>query len=122
MCQLRLQNKSLDLILKPHALIEIRRLNRRVVRNGVVEYVSFTTINIKFAGQTLPRQVYLFYDAHEVTPFVPRIKTCFSCYKIGHIHKYCKSRSRCKLYGKDAHNDGDVCKRQDLPPICELFR
>ncbi|KAG5329018.1 NOB1 protein, partial [Acromyrmex heyeri] len=66
---------------------EIKRLNRRVVKEGGVEYTPSTSVNIKFAGQILPRQVFLFYDSHEVLPFVPRVKTCFSCFRVGHIRK-----------------------------------
>ena len=99
---------------------EIKRINRRInfVMEGSVEYTPFTSVNIKFAGQILPRQVFLFYDSHEVLPIVPRVKTCFSCFRVSYIQKFCKSRPRCKLCGKDAHKEDETCERQNLPPKC----
>ncbi|EGI69124.1 hypothetical protein G5I_02160 [Acromyrmex echinatior] len=94
-------------------VIEIKRLNRRVVKKSGVEYTPFTSVNLKFAGQILPRQ-FLFYDSYEVL-FVPRVKTCFSCFRVGHIRKFCKSRPRCRLCGKDVPKEDETCERQNLP-------
>jgi len=58
---------------------------------------------------------------YAVSPFIPRVKSCFSCYKIGHIRKYCNGSPRCRLCGKNSpYEDGVICERQNLPPInCE---
>ncbi|KYN21949.1 hypothetical protein ALC57_05687 [Trachymyrmex cornetzi] len=99
-------------------IIDFKRLNRRMTNNGIVEYAPSTTINIKFVGQILPKYVSLYFDMHNVSPFIPRVKTCFSCFRIGHIGKFCKSRPRCGLCGKDPHGDKDTCERNNLPPLC----
>ncbi|KYN21841.1 hypothetical protein ALC57_05773, partial [Trachymyrmex cornetzi] len=99
-------------------IIDFKRLNRRMVNNGIIEYTPSTTINIKFAGQILPKYVSLYFDMHNVSPFIPRVKTCFSCFRIGHIGKFCKSRPRSGLCGKDPHGDKDTCERNNLPPLC----
>ncbi|KYN15555.1 hypothetical protein ALC57_12208 [Trachymyrmex cornetzi] len=89
-----------------------------MTNNGIIEYTSSTTINIKFAGQILPKYISLYFDIHNVSPFILRVKTCFSCFRIGHIGKFCKSRPRCGLCGKDPHGDKDTCERNNLPPLC----
>ena len=94
----------------------VTEIKRRVVKENGVEYTPSTSVNLKFAGQILPRQVFLFYDSYEVLPIVPRVKTCFSCFRVGHIRKFCKSRPRCRLCGKDAHKEDEMCERQNLPP------
>ncbi|KYN29047.1 hypothetical protein ALC57_01527 [Trachymyrmex cornetzi] len=63
-------------------IIDFKRLNRRMTNNGIVEYTPSTTINIKFAGQILLKYVSLYFDMHNVSPFIPRVKTCFSCFRI----------------------------------------
>ncbi|KYQ46887.1 hypothetical protein ALC60_14102, partial [Trachymyrmex zeteki] len=46
------------------------------------------------------------------------VTTCFSCFRIGHISKYCKGRPRCRLCSKDPHGEKDICERNGLPPLC----
>ncbi|KYN12063.1 hypothetical protein ALC57_15771 [Trachymyrmex cornetzi] len=96
---------ELKLDLRSAKIIDFKRLNRRTVKDGIVEYTPSMTINLKFAGQVLPRYVYLYFDVHTVSPFIPRVKTCFSCFRNGHISKYCRGRPRCRLCGKNPHRE-----------------
>ncbi|KYN19123.1 hypothetical protein ALC57_08549 [Trachymyrmex cornetzi] len=97
-------------------IIEIKRLNKRITINGKTDFVPSTTVNLKFAGQSLSKHVTLYYDLHAVSPFIFRIKTCFNCYRIGHISKYCKRNPRCRLCGQPPHGEETICERQDLSP------
>lgn len=87
-------------------ILDIQRLNARVVDNGKASYVPSRTICIKFGGQTLPPEVALFNVLYKVDAFVPRAKICYACYRVGHISRDCKStRPRCLFCGKSREED-----------------
>ncbi|KYN10140.1 hypothetical protein ALC57_17735, partial [Trachymyrmex cornetzi] len=88
-------------------ILDIQRLNRRVTINGKSEYVPSKTLRIKFAGQVLPREVFLFKIRHEVRPYIPKARICFSCFRVGHIAKVCKGPPRCLYCGNNAHENED---------------
>ncbi|KYN28483.1 hypothetical protein ALC57_02095 [Trachymyrmex cornetzi] len=90
-------------------ILDIYRLNRRITTNGKSEYVPSKTLRIKFAGQVLPRDVFLFKTKHEVRPFIPKPRICFTCYTVGHIAKVCKGPPRCLYCGNNGHVDEDPC-------------
>jgi len=57
----------------------------------------------------------------DVSPFVPRIKICYSCFRVGHISKACKSNPRCIFCGKDPHDknkEDDLCPERNNLPNC----
>jgi len=76
------------------------------------------TVCIKFSGQSLPQFVYLCNYRYAVSPFVPKARICFSCFRIGHVGKLCKSRPRCLLCGEDKHPSPEICSRAQAPQAC----
>ncbi|KYQ52361.1 hypothetical protein ALC60_08524 [Trachymyrmex zeteki] len=97
----------------------IQRLNRRCGKDGKVEYVPSKTIRVKFAGQILPQEVFLYKVRHEVRPFIPRPHICYSCHRMGHISSSCKSTPRCLYCGESKHNDmNGSCHLHEDPPKC----
>jgi len=57
-------------------------------------------------------------NRYEVYPYVSKVKICFSCHRIGHINKNCKSKSRCLFCGGDAHDPSSACLKKNDKPAC----
>ncbi|KYQ55114.1 hypothetical protein ALC60_05966 [Trachymyrmex zeteki] len=77
-------------------------------------------LRIKFAGQVLPREVFLFKTRHEVRPFISKSRICFACYRVGHIAKVCKGPPRCLYCGSNRHDNEDSCPQRgaNMEAIC----
>jgi len=99
----------LEFLDSPFKVVEIKRLNRRIRVEGEIKYIPSRTVYLKFAGQILPKYIFLCQNRYEVSPFIPKIKICFSCYRIGHISKVCKGKPRCIFCGQDSHDNNDSC-------------
>ncbi|KYN07830.1 hypothetical protein ALC62_01203 [Cyphomyrmex costatus] len=98
-----------DNIKSSFKIIDIQRLNRRTTVDGQAKYSPSRTLCIKFAGQVLPEVISLFHVIYHVEPYVPKIRICYVCYRVGHIGKDCKSsRSRC-LYCSGDHDKSFSC-------------
>lgn len=102
----------------PIKVIEIHRLNRRTKTSDGIKYEPSRTLCFKFAGQVLPQYIYLFRVRHEVCPFVPKAKICYSCFRVGHVSKSCKGRPRCIYCGEDKHDENITCQNKNKPPRC----
>ncbi|KYN13609.1 hypothetical protein ALC57_14200 [Trachymyrmex cornetzi] len=99
-------------------ILEIFRFNRRITINNKSEYVPSRIHRIKFAGQVLPRVVFLFKTRHEVRPFIPKSRICFKCYRAGHVAKVCKGSPRCLYCGNNVHNEEEPCKGAEVDVFC----
>lgn len=66
----------------------------------------------------MPRHISLFKARHEVFPFIPKVKVCFACYKVGHVSKVCRDKPRCIFCGKERHPNGEQCELKDTPHKC----
>ncbi|KYN01806.1 hypothetical protein ALC62_07394, partial [Cyphomyrmex costatus] len=103
-------------------ILNIQRLNRKITIDNKTKYVPSRTIRIKFAGQILPKEVFLFKVKHEVRPYIPAPRICHRCYRVGHVNNSCKSNPRCKFCGDDSRgrdNDaGCQCNMQTEAPKC----
>jgi len=73
-------------------ILEFHRLNHRVKTEGEIKYLPSRTICIKFAGQFLPQYVTISNCRYSVSPFIPKTQICFSCFRVGHPSKICKSK------------------------------
>jgi len=96
----------------------VKRLNRCTKIDGEIKYIPSRTVCLKFAGQILPKYVFLCRNRCEVYPYISKVKVCFSCHRIGHISKNCKSKSRCLFCGDDVHEPPSVCPKKDDNPLC----
>ncbi|XP_011706925.1 PREDICTED: uncharacterized protein LOC105462095, partial [Wasmannia auropunctata] len=69
-------------------------------------------------GQVLPSHVNLFWSRHEVRPYVPKARICYSCFRAGHVSASCRSTPRCLYCGKPPHSEGSVCPLKNSMPRC----
>lgn len=99
----------------PFKVIEVHRLNQRITRDDKSEIVPSKSICIKFAGQTLPKHVFLFCTKHVVTTYIPKVRIC---YRAGHISKACRSNARCISCGKAPHENAQECSLRDTSHRC----
>ncbi|KYN44969.1 hypothetical protein ALC56_00621, partial [Trachymyrmex septentrionalis] len=75
------------------------------------------SICIKFAGQVLPKHIFLFRTRHVVSTYVPKVRICYNC--SNHISKACRSNARCIFCDKAPHEDAQECSMKDTPHQCE---
>jgi len=73
---------------------------------------------IKFAGQFLPQHVNISNCRYPISPFIPKTRICFSCFRVGYLRKTCKSQPRCIHCGKAGHNEREDCALKNSPPCC----
>ncbi|XP_011176169.1 uncharacterized protein LOC105208105 [Solenopsis invicta] len=102
----------------PSQIIEVKRLQKRATVDGTTKLVPSSLIIVKFKGQILPKFVYIFKTRQEVNPFIPNPRTCYKCYRIGHIKPVCRGSERYPNCGCDKHKDEENCPMADKPPTC----
>ncbi|CAF4911239.1 unnamed protein product [Pieris macdunnoughi] len=76
-------------------IIKIRRLNYKVRNSSPPEWKPSQTIVITFDGQTLPKHVFVCYNALPVELYAYPTIQCYSCCRFGHTKSNCNSRPRC---------------------------
>jgi len=99
-------------------ILEIHPLNRRTKIEGEIKYLPSRTLCVKFAGQFLPHYVSIFNCRYPVSPFIPKARICFSCFRVGHMSKNCKSQLRCIYCGNNKHPEEENCSLKSSPPAC----
>ncbi|KYN15674.1 hypothetical protein ALC57_12076, partial [Trachymyrmex cornetzi] len=82
-------------LISQNKIIEVNRLMRRTTKDGKSEITPSKSLCIKFAGQSLPKYVSLFYTRHAVSTFIPKVRICYNCFRAGHISKSCRGNARC---------------------------
>jgi len=107
-----------DSISSPVKILDIHRLNRRIKTDNEIKYTPFRTVCIKFSSQSLPQYIYLYNCKYVVSPYIPKARICFKCFKVGHVSKSCKGKSRCIYCGKDKHDSTKTCPRLRIPYNC----
>jgi len=107
-----------DSIISPIKILEIHRLNRRTKIDNEIKYLPSRTVCVKFSGQLLPEYVYLCNCRYVVSPYIPKARICFSCFKVGHVSKVCKGKPRCIYCGNDRHSPPESCPRAQPPFSC----
>jgi len=104
-------------------ILKLHRLNRRMKINNEIRYVPSRTVCLKFADQSLSRFIYLFNCRYPVYPFIPKTRICFSCFKVGHLNKTCKSRPRCLYCGENSTRFlRGLCSKTISPYVHQLQR
>lgn len=69
-------------------------------------------------GQILPSHVVLFWSRHGVSPYVPKARICYSCFRAGHVSSSCRSPPRCIYCGNAPHDEGSDCPLKCNTPRC----
>jgi len=107
-------------ISSPVKVIDIHRLNRRTKIENEIKCIPSRTVCIKFAGQSLPIYIYLYNCRYSVSPYIPKARICFKCFRVGHVSKTCKGKPRCVYCGNDKHptSTPEVCSRAQPPYNC----
>jgi len=76
----------------------------------LVLYMSNSQDNL-----SLNMYIYLFNCRYPVAPFIPKMRICFSCFRVGYLSRTYKSRPRCLYCGESAHSS-EICPlKQALP-------
>ena len=99
--------KSLVLPSGCGAVMKARRLNRKVVSEGVVTWVPTQTVVITFRGQMLPERVFSYSSVLSLEPYKFPTIQCMNCCRFGHIKAQCRSKPRC--YRCTQPHNGDSC-------------
>jgi len=105
-------------ISSPIKVLDIHRLNRRTKIDNKIKYLPSRTVCIKFSGQLLPQYVYLYSCRYSVSPYIPKARICFQCFRVGHVSKTCKGKPRCIHCGNDKHASTKPCPRAQSTYIC----
>lgn len=99
-------------IVSDQKIINIRRLNRKKISEGNVDYLPTGTVLLTFAGTILPRSVEIWKLPFAVVPYVPPVTQCHACHRYGHTKTQCKSRLKCHKCAGDPHPDDIECNKK----------
>lgn len=86
------------------APVTIKSINRMYknmsTENGTYEKIPTSSIKVIFIGSSLPDSVRIFGTNRRVKPFRAEVKQCFSCFKFGHLKKFCR-KTICEKCAED---------------------
>lgn len=100
------------------------KLNQRIPSlynrssDPLLNYTPSRITCVFFKGQILPKYVFLYMVRYEVQPFLHKVPTCFSCFRLAHVKAQCKGHPRCVHYNESSHGDSVPCFKANLPPMC----
>lgn len=98
-------------------VLKARRLNRKVITEGIPSWVPTQSVVITLRGQVLPKHVYAYYTSLPVEKYLLPTIQCHNCCRFGHTKNICRSKPRCFRCGKD--HTGDSCQAEILCILCE---
>lgn len=94
----------------------VKRLHRKENdENGKIQLKPTKTILVVFKAPCLPNYIAINHVRIPVEIYEQRVILCYNCFRYGHLHKQCKSNTRC-LKCKGNHSK-DMC-RNDTGPTC----
>ena len=89
-------------------ILNVKRLNRKVIKNETPVYEPTGTVLFTFQGVNLPRSVYIYGLDFLISIYVAPVTQCFKCLRYGHTSKICKGKERCLNCAGDVHpKEGD---------------
>lgn len=97
-------------------VLNVKRINRKIINEGKVEFVPTKSCIVSFKSQTLPKYVTINKVLKEVDPYRQKVLLCFNCLRYGHLGNQCNSKSRCNNCHQQ-HNTKD-CKETQIIPKC----
>nr|XP_049701299.1 uncharacterized protein LOC126055564 [Helicoverpa armigera] len=99
-------------------ILKVRRISRKIFRDGVTEFKPTETCVITFDGQVLPTRIYCCYTSLPVSQYVYPTIQCRKCCRFGHVESICRSKPRCSKCGHD--HPGDGCNISEGEAFCVL--
>ncbi|PZC82109.1 hypothetical protein B5X24_HaOG211199 [Helicoverpa armigera] len=99
-------------------ILKVRRINRKVIIDGVTEFKSTETCVLTFDGQVLPPRGFCCYTSLPVQQYVYPTIQCRKCCRFGHVELVCRSKPRCSKCGHD--HPGDGCSISEAEAFCVL--
>lgn len=85
------------------SVLKGRRLNRKVLKDGAIQWVPTQTVVLTFSGQALPSHVYFYYTSFSVEKYEFPIIQCLNCARFGHVKAQCRFESCCVRCGGKGH-------------------
>lgn len=83
-------------------VLRVRRLNKRNRdpnrQENDPKWSASKSVVITFAGQNLPRMVFLHKIKLEVEPYLI-LAVCYNCFRLGHTSSKCKGEAKCSMCG-----------------------
>lgn len=97
-------------IISPYRITEVKRLQRKIVKEDGHIFVPKQTVLLTFEGNVLPSTVFINYVACTVEPYVQKVIQCYKCLRYGHVAKQCNSsNSLCVNCSKEL-DSGHKCR------------
>lgn len=83
----------------PVQVFNAHRMKRKDKCSGT--WIESETVCLEFSGQHLPEAIKIWKAGIRVKPFIPSVRMCYVCGKIGHISKVCTNPRRCLDCGQN---------------------
>lgn len=97
-------------------VINIRRLNYKVIVEGSAVWKPSQSVVLTFDGQVLPKRIFMCYNSLSVELYIYPTIQCYNCCKYGHTKVHCRSKPRCYKCGQE--HTGESCTVEETNAFC----
>ncbi|XP_037821429.1 uncharacterized protein LOC119610335 [Lucilia sericata] len=81
-------------------VFSVFRFTRREIKEDKVMFLPTQTVKIGFIGENIPKRVRMCGTMAEAELYIPPLRQCKNCGRLGHIADRCKSLKRCLICGE----------------------
>ncbi|XP_017480155.1 PREDICTED: uncharacterized protein LOC108369544 isoform X1 [Rhagoletis zephyria] len=81
----------------------ISRITRRDP-NDKEKFIPTLAVKISFEGNELPETIDIFCVKIKMVHYIPRVRHCYNCGRLGHTNMACRAANRCIICGKATTN------------------
>lgn len=99
-------------------ILKVRRLNYKVMVSGAPVWKPSQTVVLTFDGQSLPKKVFMCYNALPVELYIFPTIQCYNCCRFGHTKMQCRSKPCCFKCGQG--HTGSSCEISPEDASCSL--
>lgn len=92
------------------------RLKRRIIVNGKSEFIDSKSLKITLRTRRIPSSINLWNTKNPTDVYVPGIRQCYKCGRLGHSTKFCNNPPTCITCGQPEHKDDSASCQ--LPAKC----